>query len=41
MMSGMTEVAGLQTTEIEVVMSTGGNWAEYQWVRESLRTAWI
>jgi hypothetical protein len=41
MMSGMTEVAGLQTTEIEVVMSSGGNWAEHQWVRESLRTAWI
>ena len=20
---------------------TGGNWAEHQWVRESLRTAWI
>ena len=41
MMSGMTEAAGLQTTEIEVVMSSGGNWAEHQWVRESLRTAWI
>ena len=41
MMSGMTEVAGLQTSEIEVVKSAGGNWAEHQWVRESLRTAWI
>ncbi len=41
MMSGMTEVAGLQTAEIEVVKSAGGNWAEHQWVRESLRTAWI
>lgn len=41
MMSGMTEVAGLQTAEIEVVMSSDGNWAEHQWVRESLRTAWI
>ena len=40
-MSGMTEAAGLQTTEIEVVMSSGGNWAEHQWVREALRTAWI
>ncbi|MGI9248691.1 MAG: EF-hand domain-containing protein, partial [Woeseiaceae bacterium] len=41
MMSGVTEVAGLQTAEIEVVKSAGGNWAEHQWVRESLRTAWI
>ena len=41
MMSGMTEAAGMQTTEIEVVTSAGGNWAEHQWVRESLRTAYI
>lgn len=41
MMSGMTEAAGMQTSEIEVVKSAGGNWAEHQWVRESLRTAWI
>lgn len=41
MMSGITEVAGLQTSEIEVVKSAGGNWAEHQWVRETLRTAWI
>lgn len=41
MLSGVTEVAGLQTSEIEVVKSAGGNWAEHQWVRESLRTAWI
>ena len=41
MMSGFTEAAGLQTSEIEVVKSAGGNWAEHQWVRESLRTAWI
>ncbi len=41
MMGGMTEVAGLQTSEIEVVKSAGGNWAEHQWVRETLRTAWI
>jgi hypothetical protein len=41
MMGGITEAAGLQTSEIEVVKSAGGNWAEHQWVRESLRTAWI
>lgn len=39
MMSGVTDAAGLQTSEIEVVKSAGGNWAEHQWVRESLRTA--
>ena len=33
MMSGMTEVAGLQTSEIEVVKTAGGNWAEHQWVQ--------
>ncbi|MDJ0748227.1 MAG: Yip1 family protein [Woeseiaceae bacterium] len=41
MMSGMGEAAGMQTSEIEVVKSAGGNWAEHRWVRESLRTAWI
>ena len=41
MMSGFAEAAGLQTSEIEVVKSAGGNWAEHQWVRESLRTAWV
>lgn len=41
MMSGISEASGLQTTEIEVVKSAGGNWAEHQWVRESLRTAWM
>ncbi len=41
MMSGMTEIAGLNTSEIEVVKSGNGNWAEHQWVKESLRTAWL
>ncbi len=41
MMGGLSEAAGASTTEIEVVKSAGGNWAEHQWVRESLRTAWI
>lgn len=41
MMGGMGDVAGLQTAEMEVVKTAGGNWAEHQWVRESLRTAWI
>jgi hypothetical protein len=41
MMSGITDFAGVQSAEIEVVKSAGGNWAEHQWVRETLRTAWI
>ena len=40
-MSGVTEAAGLSTVEIGVVKSAGGNWAEHQWVKESLRTAWL
>jgi len=39
--TGITEVAGLNTAEIEIVKSTGGNWAEHQWVRETLRAAWL
>ena len=31
----------MRTSEMEVVKSAGGNWAEHMWVQESLRTAWI
>jgi hypothetical protein len=41
MMTGMAGIAGMNTAEIEVVKSGGGNWAEHQWVKESLRTAWL
>jgi hypothetical protein len=41
MMSGVAQMATLNTAEIEVVKSAGGNWAEHQWVKESLRTAWL
>lgn len=41
MMSGATQVMGMNTIEIEVVKSGGGNWAEHQWVKESLRTAYV
>ncbi|HSG63866.1 MAG TPA: Yip1 family protein [Gammaproteobacteria bacterium] len=41
MMTGITQVAGLNTVEIEIVKSAGGNWAEHQWVKDSLRTAWL
>jgi hypothetical protein len=41
MMGGVVDIAGFQSAEIEVVKTGGGNWAEHQWVRDSLRTAWI
>lgn len=40
-MSGATQMMGMNTIELEVVKSGGGNWAEHQWVREALRTAYI
>ncbi|MEX0708280.1 MAG: Yip1 family protein [Woeseia sp.] len=40
-MSGATQMAGMNTVELEVVKSGNGNWAEHTWVKESLRTAWI
>jgi hypothetical protein len=39
--SGVAEIAGLNTAEIEIVKSAGGNWAEHQWVKQQLRTARI
>ncbi len=41
MMSGMTQMAGMNTLEIEMVKGGGGNFAEHRWVKESLRTAWL
>ncbi len=41
LMSSVTGLAGLQGGQIEVVKTAGGNWAEHEWVRDSLRTAWI
>ena len=41
LMGSVADLAGMQGGQIEVVKSAGGNWAEHQWVRESLRTAWI
>ncbi len=40
-MSTVTDLAGMQGGQIEAVKTSGGNGAEHQWVRESLRTAWI
>jgi hypothetical protein len=41
MMSSGTEMMGMNTIELEIVKSGGGNWAEHQWVREALRTAYF
>ncbi len=39
MMSGMTEIGGFSATAIEIVKRDGGNWAEHQWVQQTLLTA--
>lgn len=39
MMNGMKEVSGLGTSAIEIVKSDGGNWAEHQWVENTLYAA--
>ena len=36
---GMGSVVSLSNTEMEVVKSGGGNWAEFEWIRQQLRTA--
>lgn len=41
MMTSGTQMMGMNTIELEVVKSGGGNWAEHQWVREALRTAYF
>jgi hypothetical protein len=40
-MGATTTMMGMNTIELELVKSGGGNWAEYQWVKESLRTAYL
>lgn len=41
MMSGVAQASGAGTIEIEIVKTAGGNWAEHQWVKQALRTAWL
>ena len=41
MMAGATQMMGMNTLELEVVKSSGGNWAEHQWVKEALRQAYV
>lgn len=40
-MGGATTMMGMNTVELEIVKSAGGNWAEYEWVKNTLRTAYI
>ncbi|MGD2129467.1 MAG: Yip1 family protein [Lysobacterales bacterium] len=39
MYQGMGTVVSLNSIEMEVVKTGGGNWAEYQWVKNQLRAA--
>lgn len=41
MMAGATQMMGMNTIELEVVKSSGGNWAEHVWVGDALRTAYL
>ncbi len=41
MMRGATSMMGIHTIELELVKSAGGNWAEYEWVKSALRTAYV
>lgn len=40
-MRGATTMIGMNTIELEVVKSAGGNWAEHEWVKNALRTAYV
>ena len=40
-MGGATTMMGMNTVELEIVKSAGGNWAEYEWVKNTLRTAYV
>ena len=39
--SGYSDIMQLQTAEMDVVKTGGGNWAEHMWVKEQLRVAQI
>lgn len=41
MMGSATTMMGMNTIELEVVKTADGNWAEYEWVKNALRTAYI
>jgi len=39
-MNSIRDVSSVATLEIKIVKSNGGNWAEYQWVKEQVREAY-
>lgn len=39
--SGVSGAVGAHNVEMELVKSSGANWAEHQWVKEQLRTAML
>ena len=41
MMAGATQMMGMSNIELEVVKTSGGNWAEHEWVGDALRTAYL
>ncbi len=38
--NGLKDLSGMATLEMKVVKSNGGNWAEYQWVKDKVREAY-
>jgi len=38
--NGLKDITSLATLEMKVVKSNGGNWAEYQWVKDRVREAY-
>ncbi len=38
--NGLKDVSNLATLEMKVVKSNGGNWAEYQWIKDRVREAY-
>jgi len=42
MMSGLSEIGGMATAEMQIVKAEGGNWAEHRWVGDTLMSsAWL
>ena len=37
---GLKDISNLATLEMKVVKSNGGNWAEYQWIKDRVREAY-
>ena len=38
--NGLKDVSNMATLEMKVVKTNGGNWAEYQWVKDRIREAY-